>query len=170
MQSEVSIRSERSRDIDAIRELIRSAFLDMPYADGDEAELVEVLRAQDALPVSLVAERQGTLVGQVAFSPARTSAGMPGWYALGPLAVLPAHQRGGIGSTLVHAGLEAISKSGARGCILTGDPSYYSRFGFKLSPDNAPLGEPAEFFMLKLLQGQLPVGPIRFHEAFGGAA
>jgi predicted N-acetyltransferase YhbS len=75
MKSETNIRSERSSDVDAIGELIRSAFLGMPYADGDEAELVEVLRAQDALSVSLVAEREGTLVGHVAISPAR-SAGM----------------------------------------------------------------------------------------------
>jgi putative acetyltransferase len=170
MKSETNIRSERSSDVDAIGELIRSAFLGMPYADGDEAELVEVLRAQDALSVSLVAEREGTLVGHVAISPARAPDGALGWYALGPLAVLPAHQRGGIGSTLVHAGMEAISELGARGCILTGDPSYYPRFGFKLSPENAPPGEPAEFFMVKVLRGRLPVGPIRFHEAFGGAA
>lgn len=139
MKSEVAIRRERSGDVDAIGELIRSAFLGKPYAEGDEAELVEALRAQDALSVSLVAERDGTIVGQVAFSPARASDGTPGWYALGPLAVLPAHQRAGIGSTLVHEGLEAISELGARGCILTGDPSYYSRFGFKVSPENAPL-------------------------------
>lgn len=168
MKSDVTIRRERSGDVDAIGELIRSAFLGKPYAEGDEAELVEALRAQDALSVSLVAERDGTIVGQVAFSPARASDGTPGWYALGPLAVLPAHQRAGIGSTLVHEGLEAISELGARGCILTGDPSYYSRFGFKVSPENAPPGQPSGFFMVKLLGGQLPGGPIRFHGAFGG--
>lgn len=170
MKSEIRIRRERSNDIDAISELISSAFLGMPYAEGDEAELVDALRAQDALSVSLVAEREGMIVGHVAFSPARASCGTLGWYALGPLAVLPAHQRGGIGSTLVRAGLDAVSELGATGCILTGDASYYSRFGFKLSSENAPSGEPSKFFMVKLLRGQLPVGPIRFHEAFGGAA
>lgn len=170
MTSELRIRRELSSDVHAIGEIIRSAFLGMPYAEGDEAELVEVLRAQDALTVSLVAEREGTIVGQVAFSPAHAPGRALGWYALGPLAVLPAHQRGGIGSTLVRAGLDAILELGARGCILTGDPSYYSRFGFEPSPENTPLGQPSEFFMVKLFRGQLPVGPIRFHEAFGGAA
>ena len=120
--------------------------------------------------MSLVAESEGVIVGQVAFSPAHTPESALGWYALGPLAVLPAHRRAGIGSALVYAGLEAITELGARGCILTGNPSYYARFGFKLSPANAPSNEPSEFFMVKLLHGQLPVGPIRFHEAFGGAA
>lgn len=166
----ISVRRERSGDIDAIGELIRAAFLGMPYAEGDEAELVEALRAQGALSVSLVAECEGRIVGQVAFSPARASRDTPGWYALGPLAVLPAHQRRGIGSALVRAGLDTISELGAEGCILVGDPAYYSRFGFSLSPESAPSGQPSEFFMVRLLRGQLPVGPIRFHEAFGAHA
>lgn len=120
MKSEVVVRRERSDDFDAIGALIGLAFLGKPYADGDEARLVEALRAQDALSVSLVAERKGTIVGHVAFSPARASGRTPGWYALGPLAVLPTHQRGGIGSMLVHAGLDAVSELGARGCVLTG--------------------------------------------------
>ena len=170
MTSGLEIRPERSGEVKAIGQLIESAFLGMPYADGDEAELVEVLRSQNALSVSLVAERDGTIVGQIAFSPARASGAARGWYALGPVAVLPAHQGGGIGSALIRAGLKAIVELGAHGCILTGDPAYYSRFGFKLSGESAPPGEPEEFFMVKLFRGRLPAGPIRFHKAFGGAA
>jgi putative acetyltransferase len=170
MKLEFTIRLERPSDVDAIGDLVRAAFLGMPYAAGDEAELVEALRGQNALSVSLVAEREGTIVGQIAFSPARPPRGTLGWYALGPLAVLPPHQRAGIGSALVHAGLESISELGAKGCILTGNSSYYSRFGFKLSPENAPPGESSEFFMVRLLGGQRPIGPIRLHEAFAGAA
>ncbi len=168
MTSEFEIRPERSDDVDAISELITSAFVGMPYADGDEAELVEALRAQNALSVSLVAELDGTIVGQVAFSPARAPGGIPGWYALGPVAVLPARQGAGIGSMLVRTGLEAVTALDAMGCILTGDLAFYSRFGFESAPESAPSGEPSEFFMVKLLRGQLPVGAIHFHEAFGG--
>ena len=164
------VRRERPGDIDTIGEIIRAAFQGMPYADGDEAELVDALRAQGALSVSLVAERDGAIVGQLALSPARASGGTVGWYALGPVAVLPAHQRSGIGSALVRTGLDAIAEIGAGGCILVGDPAYYSRFGFTVSPENAPPGQPSEFFMVKLLLGQLPVGPIRFHDAFGAPA
>ena len=169
MVSGVEIRPERSSDVEAISQLIESAFLGMPYADGDEAELVETLRSENALSISLVAACDGTVVGQVAFSPARPPGGALGWYALGPVAVLPAHQGGGIGSALIRAGLQAVVELDARGCILTGDPAYYSRFGFTLSGKNAPPGEPAEFFMVKLLRGRLPAGPIRFHGAFGTA-
>jgi putative acetyltransferase len=165
--SGVEIRPERTSDFEGISQVVESAFLGMPYADGDEAELVKKLRTQNALVVSLVAECEGALVGQVAFSPARTSAAAPGWYALGPVAVLPAHQGGGIGSALIRTGLQAIFDLGAAGCILTGNPAYYARFGFMLAPESAPPGEPPEFFMVKLLRGELPAGPIHFHEAFG---
>jgi len=50
---------------------------------------------------------------------------------LSPLAVLPGHQRGGIGSALV---AEAITAAGARGCpalFLEGSPDYYGRRGFE---------------------------------------
>ena len=170
MTAEVEIRAERASDAEAMGQLIKAAFLGMPYADGDEAELVEALRSLGALPVSLVAERDGTIVGQIAFSPARASESDPDWYALGPVAVLPAHQGNGIGSTLVRTGLQAVIDLSANGCILTGNPAYYSRFGFVVSGKNAPPGEPAEFFMVKVFRGRLPTGPIHFHKAFGGAA
>ena len=170
MTSEIEIRRERASDVAVIGPVIDSAFAGKPYAAGDEAELVDTLRSQGALSVSLVAERKGTVVGQIAFSPAQAPGDATGWYALGPVAVLPPHQGTGIGSALVRAGLQAVIERGAKGCILTGDPTYYRRFGFTVSSGNAPPGEPAEFFMVKLLGGELPSGPIRFHEAFSGAA
>ncbi len=169
MPLNVTIRAEQPDDHAVIGDIIRSAFLGKPYAAGDEAELVDALRTQNALSVSLVADSQGVVIGQIALSPATPADGTPGWYALGPVSVVPAHQRSGVGSQLVHAGLQAIAASGACGCILTGNPAYYVRFGFELSPANVPDGEPAEFFMLKLLRGYRPIGPIAFHPAFHGA-
>lgn len=112
MISGVEVRPERISDVESIGQVVESAFSGIPYADGDEAELVEGLRSQNALSVSLVAEHEGAIVGQVAFSPARTSGAAPGWYGLGPVAVLPSHQGDGIGSALVRTGLEAIFQLG----------------------------------------------------------
>jgi predicted N-acetyltransferase YhbS len=170
MPLDATIRRECHDDYLSIGNVISAAFSGKPYADGDEAELVEALRRENALSVLLVAELEGTVIGQVAFSPAQASDGTRGWYALGPVAVLPAHQRTGIGSKLVHAGLQAITELGANGCILVGDPAYYTRFGFRLSPSNTPGGESTEFFMVKLLGHQQPTGPIYFHRAFNSAA
>jgi putative acetyltransferase len=170
MPTEVVVRPERPDDHVVLGELIASAFAGKPYAEGDEAELLATLRRRGALTLSLVAESDGAVVGQAAFSPARASTGGAAWYALGPVAVLPARQGRGIGSTLVRAGLERLAALGAGGCILVGDPGYYARFGFEVSPANAPAGQPAEFFMVKVLgAGTRPEGPICFHEAFGGA-
>ena len=164
------IRPETADDHAAIGHVTEAAFLGRPYADGDEAEIVEVLRRDGALSVSLVAELSGVVVGHIALSPATPSDASTGWYALGPVSVLPEHQRRGIGVALVNAALHMIVARGAEGCILTGDPGYYARFGFTLSPSNAPPGEPPEYFMVKLLsQGRLPSGPIAFHRAFGRA-
>jgi len=164
------IRAEHPRDHIAIGHVINDAFRDMPFAAGDEAELVATLRQAGALTVSLVAELNGTVIGQIAFSPAIPADGSQHWYALGPVAVLPANQGQGIGSRLVREGLRSISELGATGCILTGNPSYYSRFGFKLSPANTPPGELAEYFMVKALGTHVPRGPIYFHEAFRSGA
>ncbi len=168
MSPDPIIRPERDEDHVAIGNVISAAFAGKPYADGDEAELVEKLRRANALSVSLVAELQGAVVGQVAFSPAQESGGAPGWYGLGPVAVLPDHQGVGIGSRLIRAGLKRITELGAHGCILVGDPGYYTRFGFVQSPSHAPAAEPAEFFMVKPLGHEQPRGQFTFHGAFYG--
>jgi putative acetyltransferase len=126
---ELGIRAGRPNDVDVIGQIIDAAFEGKPYAAGDEAELVEALRSQNALSVSLVAEREGVVVGQIVISPARASASSAGWYALRPVAVLPAEQGNGVGAALIRAGLQVSSDRGASGCISTGDLNYYSRPG-----------------------------------------
>lgn len=56
------------------------------------------------------------------------------------------------------------------GCILVGDADYYARFGFVPAPALAPPGQPADHFMVKVLAGPPPRGPVAFHAAFGPGA
>ncbi|HEU0127448.1 MAG TPA: GNAT family N-acetyltransferase, partial [Pseudonocardiaceae bacterium] len=49
---------------------------------------------------------------------------------LGPLGVIPACQRRGVGQALMHAALAAADALDAPAVALLGDPGYYSRFGF----------------------------------------
>ncbi len=146
------------------------AFRDMPYADGDEQDVIERLRTAGALTLSLVAVLDRKIVGHIAFSPASVSDSTHPWFALGPVSVLPTHQRQGVGSALIERGLSEIRELGALGCILTGNPEYYRRFGFELSPQNVPENEPEDFFMLKLFTATKPMGAFQFHEAFYGDA
>ncbi len=165
--SDCTIRPEASSDIDKITHIIDQASEGKPYADGDESELVVRLRNQNALVLSLVAELDSQVVGQITFSPVEANDGTQGWYALGPVAVYPELQSQGIGGQLIIEGLAEIKRIGGVGCMLTGNPVYYRRFGFEFSPGNCPGEEPADFFMVKRLTDQpLPSGPLAFHPAF----
>ncbi len=68
------IRPETPDDIDAIRDLTAAAFASMPYSDGTEPELIDRLRADGDLHLSLVACDGDALIGHVAFSPVTTVA------------------------------------------------------------------------------------------------
>jgi len=85
---------------------------------------------------------------------------------LGPLGVVPSHQRKGLGSLVVRAGLERLDKMGVGAIFVLGDPAYYHRFGFK--PERlvlAPYPMPVEYAdawqsMKRSPQARLKAGPI----------
>jgi putative acetyltransferase len=160
------IRPESTADHAAIYDLTKRAFAPMPYAGGDEQDLIEKLRDAGALALSLVAEEDGVIVGQVTFSPAFAADGSLGWYALGPVSAEPELKHQGIGGQLIRAGIEWLRKQDAAGCVLVGNPVYYSRFGFRLFPELAPQGHPAEFFQILPLRVAEPKAVIAFHPLF----
>ena len=51
--------------------------------------------------------------------------------ALAPMAVVPEHQRAGIGSALVRSGLDAAEALEEPLVVVLGHPWFYPRFGFK---------------------------------------
>jgi putative acetyltransferase len=121
------IRPENPGDHEAIRRVNRLAF-------GQEAEarLVDALRAEGYLRVSLVAAIGNQVVGHILFSdlPILTEAGLMPALSLAPMAVLPEFQGQGIGSALVRDGLAACRLQGHRIVIVVGHPHFYRRFGF----------------------------------------
>ena len=138
----------------------------MPYADGDEQELIDKLRDGGALSLSAVAVLEGAIVGHLALSPATHESGEAGWYTLGPISAEPALQRKGIGRALIAYAKRWLAEHEAKGCILTGNPSYYSRHGFVPAPEHAPADAPPAFFMVLKLRGECPEGRFRFHRIF----
>jgi putative acetyltransferase len=157
-----TIRPERPTDADAIYALTARAFAPMPYAAGDEQDLINALRAADALTLSFVAEQEDTIIGHIAFS----AMSPPGWFALGPVSTEPTHQKQGVGAALIHAGLSELKSRGASGCALTGNPHYYARFGFALDPDLCPPQEPQAYFMTLAFGADRPQQPLAFHPLF----
>jgi predicted N-acetyltransferase YhbS len=166
--SEVVIRPEQFADADAIGRLTAAAFAGTPYGHNGEAGIVEALRADGALTVSLVATLGGEVAGHVAFSPVSIVGAAGGWYGLGPVSVDPARQRQGIGQALIRAGLDRLGALDAAGCVVLGDPDYYRRFGFTSDPAMHYANAPAPYFQRLILKGPAPRGEAVFHPAFGG--
>lgn len=160
------IRRETSADIEAITEITAAAFTDHPYSRSTEHFIIKALRAADALTVSLVAEREGKVVGHIAFSPVTFTDGSQNWYGLGPVSVLPDCQKKGIGSKLINEGLNILKEMGANGCALVGDPGFYERFGFKSPAGLKHEGVPQENFMAISFCDKTPTGLVHFHPAF----
>jgi putative acetyltransferase len=150
----LNIRPETDDDDAAIREVNRIAF-------GGEAEarLVDALRNGGYARVSLVAEEGGRAVGHILFSvlTIATPRGDVEALALAPMAVVPSHQRKGIGSSLVVEGLRLCREAGHRIVIVVGHPAFYPRFGFsaKLAePLGSQYSGPA-FMAIELVPGAL---------------
>ena len=123
----ITIRPERPEDASRVRHVNELAF-----AQPAEAHLVERLRQTCADALSLVAE-DDAVVGHILFTPVvvesagRRVIGM----GLAPMAVLPDHQRQGIGSQLVRRGLDILRERGCAFVVVVGHPEYYPRFGFE---------------------------------------
>lgn len=163
----VTIRPEDAGDESAIFALTEAAFANMPFSDGDEQHLVERLRADGDLALSLVAEDAERIVGHIAFSRVSISDGAQDWYGLGPVSVWPELHGQGIGGALVKRGIADLRQLGAKGVVLLGSPDYYARFGFRHDPQVTFPGPPPEYFQALVLDGDLPSGEVTYARAFG---
>ncbi|SKA23646.1 putative acetyltransferase [Marinactinospora thermotolerans DSM 45154] len=164
------IRRERPADIDAIRAVTTAAF-NRPGLDGEPVEtgLLEELRADPGwLPgLSFVAQADtGEVVGHVVCT--RGQVGPVPALGLGPLSVVPGHQRAGVGSALMHAVLGAADALDEPLVALLGEPAYYGRFGFRPAREEGVIApDPAwgDYFQVRLLTAHTP----RARGAFGYA-
>lgn len=159
------IRNETAADIPAIGRLITEALLMLPQSTGTEAAIVEKLRAAGALSLSLVADDEGEVIGYLAASAARVES-EEGWGLIGPLVVLPARHRQGIGTALMEEALRRLRIT-SRGAALVGDPAYYGRFGFRAFPGLGVAGCPPEVVQALPFDGTEPRGELIHHPAFG---
>lgn len=166
----IHIRPETKADITPIRHIVYQAFLNHPHhavgASPTEHLIVEGLREAGELTLSLVAEIDATICGHIAFSKVLINQQFVHWYGLGPVAVAPAWQKMGVGSSLIREGMAALRANGAAGVVLLGDPLYYQRFGFEANPALILKGVPAEYFMSLALTPTVPTGEVDYHASF----
>ncbi len=91
---------------------------------------------------------------------------------LAPLAVVPEHQRGGIGTALVRAGLDQCRKIGFGAVVVLGHSEYYPRFGFTPATRfgiGCEYDVPVEVFMAVELEANYLLGvsgKVQYHAAF----
>jgi putative acetyltransferase len=160
------IRTETQADHTAINQVIAAAFADQEGSGRTEQRIVEALRADNALSLSLVADIDGRIAGHAAFSPVRIGNGSERWYGLGPVSVTPADQQHGVGSALIRAGLSELAERGALGCVVLGEPEYYQRFGFRHMPGLRFGDVPPEYFQALAFGDGVAEGEVTYHASF----
>jgi putative acetyltransferase len=165
------IRAEAQADRAAVHEVNVSAF-----GRPEEARLVDALRMAARPFVSLVAEKDDAIVGHILFTPVTLMSFLGLIMGLAPMAVAPALQRSGIGSSLVRAGLDRCKELGAGAAVVLGHTKFYRRFGFvpaaHFSLDCEYDVPPEAFMAMELRPGALhgASGTVRYHREFRVAA
>ena len=126
------LRYAEKTDFDSILKVIETAFSD--EENKVIMNLVQELHQETTSPSikSLVAEVDNQVIGYVSYSPIflKSDTNITG-YVLAPLAVSPEHQKQGVGSNLINAGIDMLTEDSVGVLLVYGDPAYYGRFGFK---------------------------------------
>ena len=164
----IEIREERPEDVVAIRDVNKRAF-----GQDQEGNIVDALRTNGAALLSLVATLNNRVVGHIMYSPA-TIGDVTG-AALGPMSVLPEHQRLGIGSALVTTGNQRLRDADCPFIIVLGHPTFYPRFNFHRASTHGVTCEwavPDEALMLLVLDAakmQNASGLVKYRREFSSA-
>ena len=131
------IRQEKLFDFQNIYDLAKVAFQTAKVADGNEQDYVNKLRASGGYisDLALVAEEDKKLGGHIMLTKTYITTGGSRVEALllAPLSVALTYRKLGIGSELVEKSFELAKNLGFRIVFVVGDPTFYSRFGFKAS-------------------------------------
>ena len=131
----ISIRLEEEDDYRPVESLTREAFWNLYKPGCNEHLLVHKIRKVPAFvkELSLVACDGDKIVGNIIYSKAKVINGENKEFevlCIGPIGVLPAYQKQGIGSLLMNHSLEKAKQLGYKAIIIFGNPDYYHRFGF----------------------------------------
>lgn len=166
------IRQENMDDYEQVYNVIKTAFEKAEHSDGNEQDLVVLLRKSNSFipELSLVAVNENKIVGYILFT--KVKIGDNTELALAPLAVLPEYQRKGIGTSLIKEGHKIAKKLNYNYSIVLGSNKYYPRLGYiPASKYNikAPFDVEDNYFMaIKLNENAKTInGKVEYDEAFG---
>ena len=129
------LRQTSPGDHSAIEKIVYEAFKNAPRASGCEALLAHRLRDSPAFvrELDFIAEIAGNVAGNIMYTKSKVASDAREWETLtfGPVSILPAFQRRGIGSALIAHTLKLAHAMDFKAVIIFGHEKYYSRFGFE---------------------------------------
>jgi predicted N-acetyltransferase YhbS len=169
----ISIRTEEEQDYRTVEYLTREAFWNVYRPGCQEHLIIHNLRKVPAFlkDLSLVACNDEIIVGNIIYSKAKVINEEQKEFevlCMGPIGVLPASQRQGIGSLLMNYSIEKARQLGYQAIIIFGDPHYYHRFGFRNAEEygiHTSSGDNfAEFMALELHENGLKGISGKFYE------
>lgn len=165
------IRKENKNDYNEVYNVIKKAFETAEHSDGNEQDLVVILRKSKAFipELSLVAVEENKIVGYILFTKIKIKDNIE--LALAPLAVLPEYQRKGIGKKLIETGHNIAKNLGYHYSIVLGSENYYSKMGYIPAIQygiKAPFQVPDENFMaIKLNDTNIEIkGTVEYAKEF----
>ena len=154
----VTIRQEKPEDYNTVAMLIEDAFRTERFSDHQEQFLVDRLRKSPTFipELSMVAEHDGDVIGHILLTRININNDENSFksLALAPVSVTPAHQKKGIGATLINAAHQKAKELGFNSIVLLGHETYYPRFGYELTSKYGikfPFDIPEKYCMVKSL-------------------
>ncbi|MBQ8973144.1 MAG: N-acetyltransferase [Clostridia bacterium] len=136
-----TFRLERPDDYAAVEAVTREAFWNVYKPGCDEHYILHTMRGDPAVieELNYVCEApNGEICGHIFYTRTKVVSEDQIVYpviSFGPISVHPACQRLGIGSNLIRISLDKAKEMQFSGVLITGNPQYYHRFGFRQAAD-----------------------------------
>ena len=131
---EIIIRPEEEKDYAAVEHLTREAFWNLHCPGCDEHFLLHKMRSANVFIKELdyVAMYNDEIAGNIVYARSKiiNEANEYDVITFGPVSVLPAYQKKGIGKKLITHTIKKAAELGFNAILIYGYPEYYSRFGF----------------------------------------
>ncbi|MGB1360658.1 MAG: GNAT family N-acetyltransferase [Alphaproteobacteria bacterium] len=165
----MKIKQFNKTDLTEVKDVLYKAFLNHPHGDPQrgptEHLIVESLVNNNNDICSTLAIDNDNIIGFITYSKVSFDNDNGAWVGMGPVAVLPEYQNKGIGKKLIEYTLQIINEN-YDGCVVMGDPEYYTRFGFNVVNGLFFEGVPQEYFMAKAFKDIIPQGKVIYNQAF----